>query len=214
MPYCSKCGSQVDEDALFCTHCGAPIKEQANPTTNDQQHGWDPASGQAKRPASSAPWQNPFFFTDMLDNGEVLCRESEFNRMSIVPYLIIAAVCVIDEAVVAGVFFTAGAFLFLLILTAVFFLILIEYTYIRPMRFRKLAFTNRRVIGYIRNKSFYIPLDKISDVSVTRRSFGCGTLKISSFSQSYRFYYIDQAQEFRDELMHQIEFFEKEKNQK
>ena len=30
MPYCSKCGTLVDEDATFCNKCGATIKEQAD----------------------------------------------------------------------------------------------------------------------------------------------------------------------------------------
>jgi len=29
MPYCSRCGKQVDETALFCSSCGAPLKLQA-----------------------------------------------------------------------------------------------------------------------------------------------------------------------------------------
>ena len=28
MPYCSRCGQQVDETALFCSNCGAPLKQQ------------------------------------------------------------------------------------------------------------------------------------------------------------------------------------------
>jgi len=28
MPYCSKCGKQVEETDLFCSSCGAPLKQQ------------------------------------------------------------------------------------------------------------------------------------------------------------------------------------------
>ena len=28
MPYCSRCGQQVEETALFCANCGAPLKQQ------------------------------------------------------------------------------------------------------------------------------------------------------------------------------------------
>jgi uncharacterized membrane protein YvbJ len=29
MPYCPKCGNQVDENMTFCPRCGAPLKGQA-----------------------------------------------------------------------------------------------------------------------------------------------------------------------------------------
>jgi hypothetical protein len=28
MPFCSRCGKQVEETALFCSSCGAPLKQQ------------------------------------------------------------------------------------------------------------------------------------------------------------------------------------------
>jgi hypothetical protein len=28
MPYCPRCGKQVEETALFCSSCGAPLKQQ------------------------------------------------------------------------------------------------------------------------------------------------------------------------------------------
>lgn len=32
MPYCTKCGSEIQQDALFCPTCGAPIKKEITPT--------------------------------------------------------------------------------------------------------------------------------------------------------------------------------------
>jgi uncharacterized membrane protein YvbJ len=31
MPYCPKCGNQVDENMTFCPRCGSPLKAQAQP---------------------------------------------------------------------------------------------------------------------------------------------------------------------------------------
>jgi len=29
MPYCKKCGAELQKDANFCTKCGTPVTEQA-----------------------------------------------------------------------------------------------------------------------------------------------------------------------------------------
>ena len=33
MPYCSKCGSEISQDAQFCPTCGAPVKIETTPTS-------------------------------------------------------------------------------------------------------------------------------------------------------------------------------------
>lgn len=34
MPYCIKCGAQLDDKALFCPNCGTPIYSEAKPSTD------------------------------------------------------------------------------------------------------------------------------------------------------------------------------------
>lgn len=50
MKYCSNCGKQINDDALFCDGCGTPVKnewkpeEQKNDTRKDDRTGWTPDS--------------------------------------------------------------------------------------------------------------------------------------------------------------------------
>ena len=40
--YCRKCGSELKDDALFCSHCAEPVITQQQPTWQAQQPAWQP----------------------------------------------------------------------------------------------------------------------------------------------------------------------------
>ncbi|HUD57480.1 MAG TPA: OmpA family protein [Terracidiphilus sp.] len=56
MAYCTKCGSELEAGVLFCTHCGAPVETEAQPSAPDVPA--EPAMPASPQPASATPWQD------------------------------------------------------------------------------------------------------------------------------------------------------------
>ncbi len=44
MPYCEKCGKEIDEDAAFCIHCGAPVEALGVVYRRPRVPGWNAVS--------------------------------------------------------------------------------------------------------------------------------------------------------------------------
>lgn len=82
----------------------------------------------------------------------------------------------------------------------------------------ELAVTNKNVIGrvgFISKKVMSSPLNKVQNVSVSKRLFGSifgyGKVKIDTAAGSYSFKYIKKPEEFKKVVFDQMEVFEKEK---
>jgi len=56
MAYCTKCGKRTRAGVLFCTHCGAPVETEAQPSAPDVPA--EPAMPASPQPASATPWQD------------------------------------------------------------------------------------------------------------------------------------------------------------
>ena len=89
--------------------------------------------------------------------------------------------------------------------------------YIRA-RNTELAITNKKVFGktgIFSTKTMDTPLNKINNVSVSRKLLGSilhySSMDISSSSGSYVFHYVKDADQFKATLMQQIEIFEKDR---
>jgi len=44
VPYCEKCGKEIDEDAAFCIHCGAPVEARGVVYRRPRSPGWNAVS--------------------------------------------------------------------------------------------------------------------------------------------------------------------------
>lgn len=99
----------------------------------------------------------------------------------------------------------------------IFFPMLYLPKYIRA-RNTELAITNKKVFGktgIFSTKTMDTPLNKINNVSVSRKLLGnilhYSSMDISSSSGSYVFHYVKDADQFKATLMQQIEIFEKDR---
>ena len=84
----------------------------------------------------------------------------------------------------------------------------------------ELGCTNKRVIGkygLVNTKSLDSPLNKVNNVSASSGLFGkilgYGNVKISTSAESYTYTGIANADQFKNELMKQIEQFEEDRIQ-
>ena len=201
--YCKKCGSELNDDSVFCEECGTRVGEYST--------------------AGDSLFQS--YNIDMMD-GEFVIRQSQIH----VGCLILPGI-ILGFGIFLGIinfimsinyyYFDAGiAFLgFFNIFTIVGFIWLI----IRLIGYltNDLILTNKRVFGkcgLISTTQMQSPLNKIDSVSYSNglvgKLIGYGTVKIATTSSTFNFRFIRDGQTFYNDIFNQLEASEVESRNK
>lgn len=189
--YCKSCGSELDDEALFCNDCGSKVGESL-PSKNISQDSSD----------------NPFsrYKIDMI-SGENVIKISEIHVGCLYAPLILV--------VIAFLIMILSAFILFPI-----FLIALVWFIIRYIGYTNndLILTNKRVFGkcgLISTTQMQSPLNKIDSVSFKNGLFGkligYGTVEVATTSSHFNFRFIKEGQTFYNDIFNQLEISENEK---
>ena len=78
MSFCTKCGTELKEDAKFCPSCGAPTEQKAEPAAEEKQPEQNTEQQNAYQPNTTSDFAQKFDqFTDTED------RTAEFDKADI-----------------------------------------------------------------------------------------------------------------------------------
>lgn len=193
--YCKNCGSELNDDSIFCDECGTRVGE-------------------------STPRGNNLFQSyniDMMD-GEVIIKHSQIhNGCLILPAIVfgfgillgfINAILLFDPYSYYGFFF--GFLSFFNIFTIVGFIWFI----VRFIAYKTndLILTNKRVFGkcgLISTTQMQSPLNKIVSVSYSNgligKIIGYGTVRIANASTTFKFRFIRDGQTLYNDIFNQLE---------
>ena len=177
---CPECQNEISDKALSCPKCGYPI---ASETVNSQTH-------TAETQTSHTPE----------DDKEETVYTAQKNSNEV--------------AVMSGLFFVV--FIILVSINrwigmmSLIYLALIEiYLLLSYAGQKELYFTNKKVVGcrgIIAQKSLDSPLDKINNISVIKAPLG-KSIEITTSSDKHTFYFIGNAEEFREKLLKEIDIY-------
>lgn len=200
--YCKKCGSQLNDDSVFCEECGTRVGEYST--------------------AADSLFLS--YNIDMMD-GEFVIRQSQIHvGCLILPGIILGIgilIGFINFIMSIGYYygFALAFFGFFNIFTIVGFIWLI----IRLIGYltNDLILTNKRVFGkcgLISTTQMQSPLNKIDSVSYSNglvgKIIGYGTVKIATTSSTFNFRFIRDGQTFYNDIFNQLEASEIESKNK
>ena len=215
--FCSNCGQELDDDALFCMECGTKfdesgIKDGIKSTINRENI----KESMNKLDNSIEKVSNDFndSFSDIFDSyninmmdGEKIIRHSQIHPGCLyVPLLFLF---------IAFLFWIwVGSFSFLILAIIWLAIRFIAYTS------NDLILTNKRVFGksgLISTTQMQSPLNMINSVSFKNgligKLLGYGTVQIVTASTMYKFRFIRQGQTLYNDIFKQLEHSSKEKLQ-
>lgn len=212
--YCQNCGTELEEDAIFCINCGANINgaKSKSSTVDNINKSFTKLNDSIDKVSNdfSDSFSDLFnmYKINMMDD-EVVIRHSEIHPGSLYVPL----------------FFVAITFLMMIftvfILTPLFILAL-AWLVIRFISYNSndLILTNKRIFGktgLISTTQMQSPLNMINSVAfnngIIGKLLGYGTVHIATASTLYKFRYIKDGQTLYSDIFNQLERTEKEKLQ-
>ncbi len=198
---CKNCGTKLDDDAKFCWKCGTPVDMAPNNPA--------PAKSSTAGAGTAGMKQGAASTYSSLNNEETVIMKAHLHWVTLMPFLPLAIVAFIicnriDRNIIG-------------ILIALVLMVDPAIQYLTTT----LSFTNKRLIGkkgLLNTHSLDTPLNKINNVdvksNVSGKFMGYGELIISTSSGSYKYKRISKPEEFRDNLMRQIDQFDDDRIQK
>lgn len=191
--YCKNCGTELNDDSVFCDECGTRVGESG--------------------PANRGLFQS--YNIDMM-NGEVIIRQSQIHNGCLIPPAIVFGFGIligfINLILMFGYYygFVFGILSFFNIFT-IFGLIWFIVRFI-AYKTNDLILTNKRVFGkcgLISTTQMQSPLNKIDSVSFSNgpvgKLIGYGTVRIATTSSIFKFRFIREGQTLYNDIFNQIE---------
>ena len=178
---CPECQNTVSDKAAACPKCGYPIASEV-------------AENTVKK---STPENNYTQENDEVERTVYRAGKDSGGIAKVMIFLVIISIIILFINKWLAVMFMP---LLVIIMTAVLL------TYAGQ---KELYFTNKKVVGrngFIAQKALNSPLDKINNLSVIQTPLG-KTIEITTSSDKHTFYYIANADEFRDKLMKEIDIY-------
>lgn len=203
--FCKKCGSELEDGAVFCDECGTKFGK----------------SGPIHTSFSS---NNPFemYKVDMMPDEEII-KESEIHTGCLLAPGILVGIGVFWWVAVfvsaATAYYPEPVAGFLMGFSNPFLIIGLIWLLIRYISYSNthLILTNKRVFGkcgLISTTLMQAPLNKIDTVSFSNgllgKLLGYGTVQISTTSSHFKFRFIRDGHTLYNYIFHQLEISEKE----
>lgn len=195
--YCKNCGSELNDDSVFCDECGTRVGESA--------------------PSSNNLFQS--YNIDMMD-GEFVIRQSQIHSGCLIPPAVVFGLGILFGIINFILFFNPYygfvgiiGFFNLFTIAGLIWLVVRLITYLT----NDLILTNRRVFGkcgLISTTQMQSPLNKIDSVSYSNgllgKIIGYGTVNIATTSSNFKFRFIRDGQTFYNDIFNQLEASEVE----
>ena len=198
--YCKNCGSELEDNAIFCDECGTKAGKSA------------PRGG-----SSNDIFSN--YKIDMMEGEEVIRHSQIHEGCLILPGIILGIgiiIGIISFIAIArlGYFFGIYGFFNGFTIVGAIWLIIRYIGY----KTNDLILTNKRVFGksgLISTTQMQSSLNKIDSVSYQNgligKLIGYGTVQVATTSSKYKFRFIRNGQTLYNDIFNQLEISESEK---
>lgn len=183
--YCKNCGTQLNDDSVFCDECGTRVGESG--------------------PANTGVFKS--YNIDMMD-GEFVIRQSQVH----LGCLILPAIVLFIGVFFSALFFGPLLCLIIMVICLIWLIIrLIGYLSNDLILTNKRVFGK---CGLISTTQMQSPLKRIDSVSYSNglmgKLIGYGTVKIATPSTTFKFRFIREGQTLYNDIFNQLEASEVE----